>query len=64
MCVFNRCSNTISELSIKKNRLITNKDINRGGSKVIFIANTFNKYQQESINFREMPIELREMKRF
>lgn len=51
-------------LSIKMNKVITNKDINWESSRVVFIANSFNQYQKESINFKDLPIELRELKKY
>jgi hypothetical protein len=40
------------------------KDINRESSKIIFVANTFNTYQKNAINFHDLPIELWEAKVF
>jgi hypothetical protein len=40
------------------------KDINRESSRVIFVANTFNTYQKNAIDFRDLPIELWEARIF
>ena len=40
------------------------EDIDWSQSRVIFVSPTFNNYQIESINFRDLPFELWEVKRF
>lgn len=40
------------------------EDVDWSQSKVIFVSPTFNNYQKESINFRDLPFELWEVKRF
>ena len=39
-------------------------DLDWSQSKVIFISPTFTKYQKQAINFKDLPIELWEVKRF
>lgn len=40
------------------------EDVDWSQSKVIFVSPTFNNYQKESINFKDLPFELWEVKRF
>lgn len=40
------------------------KDINRESSRVVFVANGFTAHQKNAINFKDLPIELREAKQF
>ncbi len=47
-----------TQKSYKKN------DIDWSQTRVIFVADGFTRYQQESINFKDLPIELWEMKQF
>lgn len=51
-------------LSQKKNKVLKIDDIDWSQSRVRFIADSFTRYQQESINFKDLPIELWEMKQF
>jgi hypothetical protein len=62
--LLNNKANFVLLLSQKKNKILKIDDIDWSQSKVIFIADSFTRYQQESINFRDLPIELREMKLF
>lgn len=48
--------------NMKKN--FTKKDINRENSRVVFVANSFTSYQKNAINFKDLPIEIREAKKF
>lgn len=50
--------NEYCEKNLKRN------DIDWSQSKVIFISPTFTEYQRESINFKDLPIELWEIKRY
>ena len=40
------------------------KDIDWSQSKVMFVSTSFTAYQRESINFKDLPMELWEVKRF
>jgi hypothetical protein len=62
--LLNNKANFILLLSQKKNKLFKIDDIDWSQSRIIFIADSFTKYQQESINFKDLPIELWEMKQF
>jgi predicted transport protein len=46
------------DVSLKRN------DIEWSQSKIIFISQNFNKFQKDTINFKDLPIELYEIKRF
>lgn len=49
----------------EKNKTIIQKDnINWEWSKVIFVANSFTTHQKNAINFKDLPIELREARQF
>lgn len=62
--LLNNKANFVLLLSQKKNKVLKIDDIDWSQSRVIFIADSFTRYQQESINFRDLPIELWEMKQF
>ncbi len=62
--MLNNKADFVQQLSVKHNKVLSNKDINREASKVIFIANGFTNYQTESINFKDLPIALWEMKQY
>lgn len=48
--------------NMKKN--LTKKDINREWSRIVFVANSFTAYQRNAINFKDLPIEIWEAKKF
>lgn len=48
----------------KEKEAITKESVDWSQSKVIFISPTFTPYQREAINFKDLPIELWEVKRF
>ncbi|MDD2565392.1 MAG: DUF5655 domain-containing protein [Candidatus Gracilibacteria bacterium] len=62
--LLNNKANFVLLLSQKKNKILKIEDIDWSQSRVIFIADSFTRYQQESINFKDLPIELWEMKQF
>ena len=62
--MLNNKADFVQELWKKKNKFIDVKSIDWSQSKVIIIADNFNKFQKESINFKDLPIELWEMKNF
>lgn len=51
-------------LSQYYNKVLKENDINWSQSKIIFISPHFNAYQRDSINFKNLPFELWEIKRF
>ena len=62
--MLNNKADFIQELSRKRDRFIDIKEIDWSQSKVIIVADSFNRYQKESINFKDLPIELWELKQF
>ena len=48
----------------KNNKSLAKSDIDWSQSKVIFIASSFTRYQQEAIGFQNLPIELWEFKKY
>jgi len=54
----------VQELSRKRKKFIDTKHIEWSGSRVIIIADAFTRHQKESINFKDFPIELYELKQF
>ncbi len=62
--LLNNKANFVHELWKNRNKFIDMNEIDWSQSKVIFIADSFTRYQKESINFKDLPIELYEMKQF
>lgn len=62
--MLNNKSDFTQELCRKRQKFIDSKNIDWSQSRIMIIADNFNKYQKESINFKDLPIELFEMKRF
>lgn len=62
--MLNNKSDFTQELCRKGQKFIDSKNIDWSQSRIIIIADNFNKYQKESINFKDLPIELFEMKKF
>lgn len=62
--MLNNRADFIQELSRKRNKFIDKTDIDWTQSRVIIIADSFNRYQKESINFKDLAIELWELKQF
>lgn len=62
--MLNNKSDFTQELCRKRQKFIDSRNIDWSQSKIIIIADNFNKYQKESINFKDLPIELFEIKRF
>jgi hypothetical protein len=62
--MLNNKADFILLLQDNKKKAYKKDDIDWSQSKVIFIADAFTRYQQESINFKDLPIELWEMKQF
>lgn len=62
--LLNNKADFIQELSRKRNKFIDTSSIDWSQSKVIIIADSFNRYQKESINFKDLAIDLWELKQF
>lgn len=62
--LLNNKANFVHELWKNRNKFIDMNNIDWSQSKVIFIADSFTRYQKESINFKDLPIELYEIKQF
>lgn len=62
--ILNNKADFIQELSRKRDKFIDIKTINWSQSRVVIIADSFNRYQKESINFKDLAIELWELKQF
>jgi len=62
--MLNNKADFVQELSRKRNKFIDTKNIDWSQSRVIIIADSFNRYQKDSINFKDLAIELWELKKF
>lgn len=62
--MLNNQADFVLEFNQNKKTNLTKKDINREWSKVMFVANSFTSYQKNAINFKDLPIEIREAKKF
>ena len=62
--LLNNKSDFVLALTQEKNRIFRMEDIDWSQSRIIFISPSFNSYQKDSINFRNIPFELYEIKRF
>lgn len=62
--LLNNKADFILEHNEKCNKNLKKKDIDWSQSRVIFIAQSFTKYQQEAIGFQDLPIELWEVKKY
>lgn len=62
--LLNNKAEFVLEFNSKTWRNFHKNSIEWSQSRIIIIADNFNKYQKESINFKDLPIDLFEMKRF
>lgn len=62
--LLNNKADFILEYNDKANKMLRKDDIDWSQSRVIFVAPEFTTYQREAINFRDLPIELWEVKRY
>lgn len=62
--MLNNKAEFILEYNESSNDSLKREDVDWSQSKVIFVSPVFNSYQKESINFRDLPFELWEVKRF
>ena len=54
----------ILEYNQQKNKNLTIKDVNWDNTRIIIIADSFSKYQKIAVNYKDLPIELWEVKFF
>lgn len=62
--VLNNKADIILEYNETLNKSLKRSDIDWSQTKVIFISQSFNKFQRDSLNFKNLPIELYEVKRY
>lgn len=62
--MLNNKSDFILEYNESKNKTLKRNDVDWSQSKVVFISPMFTNYQREAINFKDLPIELWEIKKF
>lgn len=62
--MLNNKADFILEYNEKKKENLKRKDIDWSQSRVLFLANSFTPYQQSAINFKDLPIELWEVKKY
>lgn len=62
--MLNNKADFILEYNEKTNKNLKREDIDWSQSRVLFLANSFTAYQQNAINFKDLPIELWEVKKY
>ncbi|WP_418604150.1 hypothetical protein [Hwangdonia sp.] len=62
--LLNNKSDFLLELSQHFNKVLRVEDVDWSQSKIIFVSPSFNSYQKDSVNFKNLPFELYEIKRF
>ena len=62
--MLNSKSDFILEYNESKEKQIKRNDVDWTQSKIIFVSPSFNSYQKNSVNFKDVPFELWEIKRF
>ncbi len=62
--MLNNQADFVLEINQKMKKNFTKKDINWELSRVVFVANNYTAYQKNAINFKDLPIELWEAKKF
>ncbi len=60
----NNKADFILECNEKKKENLKREDVDWSQSRVLFLANSFTAYQQNAINFRDLPFELWEVKKY
>ncbi len=60
--LLNNKAEFVQKLSILRNKVIKNDEIDWTQSRIIFVSESFTEHQKESINFKDLPISLFEMK--
>ncbi len=62
--MLNNKADFILEFNESKNRTLKRNDIDWSQSRVLFVSPKFTNYQREAINFKDLPIELWQVKRY
>jgi predicted transport protein len=62
--LINNKSDFLLELSHHFNKVFGMNDIDWSQSRIIFVSPSYNSYQKDSVNFKDLPFELWEIKRF
>lgn len=62
--LLNNKADFVLEYNEKHKKNLRKSDVDWSQSRIIFIASSFTKYQQEAIGFQDLPIELWEMKQY
>jgi hypothetical protein len=62
--MLNNKAEFILEFNEKQNTILKRDEVNWASSKVIFVSPSFNSYQKNSVNFKDVPFELWEIRRF
>ena len=62
--MLNNKADFLLKLSQHKGKVLEMKDVDWSQSKIVFVAESFNSYQKDSVNFDNLPFELWEIKRF
>ena len=62
--MLNNKADFVLEYNERKGKQLKRTDIDWTASRIIFVAPSFNAYQRNSVNFRNLPFELWEIKRF
>ncbi|MDD3771651.1 MAG: DUF5655 domain-containing protein [Weeksellaceae bacterium] len=62
--MLNNKADFILEYNENKNNFLKRDDVDWSQSRVVFISPSFTSYQKEAINFKDLPIELWEIKRY
>jgi len=62
--MLNNKADFILEYNEKTGKSLKREDVDWSQSRVLFLANSFTAYQQNAINFKDLPIELWEVKKF
>ena len=62
--MLNNKADFILEYNEKKKENLKREDVDWSQSRVLFLANSFTAYQQNAINFKDLPIELWEVKNY
>ncbi len=62
--MLNNKADFILEFNEQQQQNLARKDVDWSQSRVLFVAPSFTRYQQEALNFKDLPIELWEVTRF
>ena len=62
--LLNNKADFVLVLSHHLNKVLKIENINWSGSKILFVSQSYNSYQKDSVNFKNLPFELWEIKRY